>query len=877
MAIIRRITNLFRRSRLDAEIAAELQAHIDLRVEDNLGRGMDPEEARREALLRFGNRASTRERVMGADAALGIDSWWADVRYALRKLTKSPGFTLTAVFTLAVGIGVNTAIFSSMDAVVLRPLAVPAIDRVITLAEQNNAGYHPVTMADYQDWVRDSHAFEELSVRRETPMNLTGAGDAAQVDAALTSASFFSVLRVEPALGRLYAESETEPGRDAVAVLNYGMWKRRFGGDAGVLGRKIELDQRVYTIVGVLPKSVQYPSTADVFLPLAPTPQQLQNRKEHDYFVMGRLRDGITLGQAQAEMRTIANRIANAFPATNTSMTVHMEALLDGINGEYTPLYYRMLMGATLFVLLVVCANIANLQIARGIGRRPEIAMRRALGAGRWRLTRQLLIENVLLGVAGAAGGLLVGQIDLKVMNSYMPERVARYMSGWSNIHLSARTFLFSVALAALAGVVAGLMPALEALRVNPSDAMRAGSRSTIGSKRNHRLRNIFAVAQISLAVALVIGAALISKGMRTMLHAADAYEPLKMLTFNVSLPAARYGTPQKRETFYADTLQKLRTLPGVTHAELTSALPYTDDGWLRDCEIENRPLMPGKFQTALHLPVSEGYFGALRIPIVAGRGFTQSDSLESVPDAVVSQRFATQYFPNEDPIGHRIRMGGHESTEPWVRIVGVARETNYSLWDATPHEVVYTSAMQTAPAGIGYSVITTGDPMALAPQARRLIAAIDPALPLDVVETYQGRMNDNMTGLMYAAAMLIIDGLIALLLAAVGIFGVMANVVGERTREIGVRLAMGASRDDVTRMILRRASWLTGTGLALGLAAAFVLARLLANLLRGVQPHDAVVFTSISIAIAIVALAASWLPARRAASIDPMEALRAE
>jgi putative ABC transport system permease protein len=876
MAIIRRITNLFRRSSLNAEITAEVQSHIDLRIEDNMARGMTPEEARREALVRFGNAASTRERVMGADAALGLDSAWADVRYALRKLTKSPGFTVTAVFTLAVGIGVNTAIFSSMDAVVLRPLAVPAMDRVVTVAEQNNAGYHPVTMADYQDWVRDSHAFEELSVRREIPMNLTGAGDAAQIQAAVTSPSFFSALRVDPVLGRLYAESETEPGRDAVAVLNYGMWQRRFGGDASVLGRRIELDQRVYTIVGVLPKSVQYPSTADVFLPLAPTPQQLQNRKEHNYFVMGRLRDGVTLGQAQAEMRTIANRIASAYPTTNTGMTVHMEALLDGINGEYTPMYYRLLMGATLFVLLVVCANIANLQIARGIDRRPEIAMRRALGAGRWRLTRQLLIENVLLGIAGAAGGLLVGQIDLKVMNSYMPERVARYMSGWSNIHLSTRTFLFSVALAALAGVVAGLMPALEALRVNPSDAMRAGSRSTIGSKRNHRLRNIFAVAQISLAVALVIGAALISKGMRTMLHSADAYEPQKMLTFNVSLPAARYETPQKRAAFYADTLEKLRTLPGVTHAELTSSLPYTDEGWLRDCEIENRPLMPGKFQTALHLPVSEGYFGALRIAMVAGRGFTPSDSLESVPVAVVSQRFAAQYFPNEDPIGHRIRMGGHESTEPWVRIVGVAQETSYSLWDAT-HEVVYTSAMQTAPAGIGYSVITTGDPMALAPQARRVIAAIDPALPLDVVETYQGRMNDNMTGLMYAAAMLIIDGLIALLLAAVGIFGVMANVVGERTREIGVRLAMGASREDVMRMILRRASWLTGTGLALGLAAAFVLARLLANLLRGVQPHDAVVFTSISVAIAIVALAASWLPARRAARVDPMEALRSE
>jgi putative ABC transport system permease protein len=877
MAIIRRFTNLFRRSHLDREIAAELQAHIDLRIEDNIARGMNPEDARREALVRFGNTASTRERVMGADAALGIESWWADVRYAFRKLIKSPGFTLTAVFTLAVGIGVNTAIFSSMDAVVLRPLAVPAMDSVVTVAEQNNSGYHPVTLADYQDWVRDSRAFEELSVRREEQMNLTGAGDAAQVDAALTSASFFSALRVEPVLGRLYAESESQPGRDAVAVLNYGFWKRQFSGSEAVLGRRIELDQRVYTIVGVLPKSVQYPSTADVFLPLAPTPQQLQDRKDHRYFVAGRLRDGVTVGQAQAEMRTIAGRIASAYPATNAGMSVHVEPLLDGINGEYTPLYYRLLMGATLFVLLVVCANIANLQIARGIGRRPEIAMRRALGAGRWRLVRQMLIENALLGVAGAAGGLALGEIDLAVMNAFMPEQVARYMSGWSNIHFSARTFAFSVGLAVLAGVVSGLAPALGSLRVHPAEQLRAGSRSMIGSRRNHRLRNVFAVAQISLAVALVIGAALISKGMRVMLHAADAYEPQKMLTFNVSLPAARYGTPQQRATFYADTLEKLRALPGVTYAELTTALPNTDGGWLRDCEIENRPLMPGKFQTALYLPVSEGYLGALRIPIVAGRGFTRSDSLESVPVAVVSQRFAAQYFPDEDPIGHRVRMGGSESTEPWFRIVGVAQETSYSLWEVMPHAAVYTSAIQTAPASTGYSVITKGDPMAVAQQARRVLAAIDPTLPLNAVETYEDRVHLNLTGLMYASAMLAVDGLIALLLAAIGIFGVMANMVGERTREIGVRLAMGATRENVMGMILRRASWLTATGLGLGLAAAFVLARLLANLLRGVRPHDAVVFTSISVVIAIVALAASWLPARRAAAVDPMEALRAE
>ncbi|HEY3707546.1 MAG TPA: ABC transporter permease [Terracidiphilus sp.] len=878
MAIIRRIANLFRRSRLDADIAAELEAHIEMRVEENIGRGMSSAEARREALVRFGNQTSTREGVMGADAALSIDLWWSDVRYAMRKLVKTPGFTAIAVVSLAVGIGVNTAIFSNMDAVVLRPLAVPALDRVVTVASQNNSGYQPVSLADYEDWQRESRTFEELSARREAQMNLTGAGEAVQIEAALTSASFFSVLRVDPVLGRLYAESECRAGRDGVAVLNYGFWQRRFGGDAQVLGRKVELDERVYTIVGVLPKSVQYPSTADVFLPLAPPPLQLQDRKAHDYLVIGRLREGVTVGQAQAEIRTIADRLAQAYPGTNTGLTVHVEPLLNGINGDYTPLFYRLVMGATLFVLLVVCANIANLQIARGIQRRPEISMRRALGASRWRLMRQLLIENVLLGLGGAAGGLVVGQVFLKVMNSYMPASIARYMSGWSNIHLSGRTFFFSMVLAMLAGVVSGLAPAVEAVRVNPAEQIRAGSRSNIGSKRNHRLRSVFAVAQISLAVSLVIGAALISKGMQAMLHGADVYEPQKTLMFDVKLPAARYGTARERAAFYTASLARLRSLPGVKHAELMSALPYSDNDWVRDIEIENRPVMPGKFQSGMYLPVSEGFLPALQIAIQKGRGFTRNDTLDTVPVAVVSQRFVEQFFPNDDALGHRVRMGGHNSTEPWLTIVGVAQETSYSQWDSTPYAAVYVSTAQVAPASTEFAVIASSEnALPMAPAVRRALAGIDPALPLNALQTYQQFMHEKLTGLIYASAMLVIDAFIGLLLAAIGIFGAMANLVGERTREIGVRLAMGASRDDVLRMILRRASWLAGTGLALGLTMAFWLAKVLANLLRGVSPHDAVVFTSISIAIATVALAASWLPARRAARIDPMEALRAE
>ncbi len=810
-----------------------------------------------------------------------MQSLLQDVRYAARQLRKSPGFTIAAVLTLAIGIGANTALFSNMDAVVLHPLAVPQMDRVVTIAEQNHdgAGYLRASLGDYADWMRQSRSFEQMAVLTSSDMNMTGAGDAAHVRAAQNSASFFSVLRAQALLGRVFSASECEPGRDAVAVLNYGFWQRQFGADPAVLGRRFELDQRTFTVVGVLPKTMQYPSEVDVFLPFAPTPQQMENRTAHNYLVTGRLRNGVTVQQAQAEMRIIAERLSKAYPATNLGRSVKVEPLLDGINGDLTPLYYRMVMGATLFVLLVVCANVANLQFARGIARRPEIAMRTALGASRWRVMRQLLTENILLGLIGAVGGLVVAMVDLRLTLIAMPERVARYLAGWSNISLNGRALGFSLLLALGAGAVAGILPGIEALRVNLVDQLKAGSRGNIGSGRSHRLRSIFAISQISLAVALVVGAALMAKGMRSLLHLADTYKPEQSLTFHVTLPVSRYDSDLKQATWYANSLEKLRALPGVKSAVVTTSLPYGDMEWTQDFEIENRPVVPGKFQSGLRIPVSDGYFAALRIPLVAGRSFSRSDQMDSLPVAIVSRRFAAQYFPNQDPLGHRVRLGtesaGH--TRPWLTIVGVAEDASYSIWNPTPRVAVYTDVAQMPPQSATFAVTTGGNPLALAAPARKMLAGLDPGLPLDTVETYQQLLHDSLTGLIYASVMLIVDAGIALLLAAIGIFGVMANLVGERTREIGVRLAMGARREDVLGMILRRASWLTGTGIVVGLGMAFGLARLTANLLRGVRPDDPVVFGVITAAIALIALAASWIPARRAAGIDPMVALHDE
>jgi putative ABC transport system permease protein len=805
---------------------------------------------------------------------------WADVKYALRQLRKSPGFTLTAVLTLAIGIGANTAVFSLMDAVILRPLAVPDLGRVMTLAEHQDRGEpKQVAFANYEDWKRQSRSFEDLAVRTYGYMNMSGVGDAAHVQTALVSPNFFALLGVDPWIGRVFRQDEAQPGRDAVTILSYRFWQRQFGGDPGIVGRRVELDSRAYTVIGVMPKSLEYPSVADLFLPLALTPQQRNDRVARNYLVIGRLRAGVSVQAAQGEMQGIASQLSRQYPATNLGWSVTMAPLLKDLNGPLTSMYFRLIMGATIFVLLVVCANVANLQFARGLGRRNEIAVRTALGARRRVILRQLLVESVIVALVGAAAGLLLAQLDLHLALLAMPARVARYISGWGTISLNGRALGFSILLAVGAGIVSGIAPSLEALRVNLVDQLKAGGRSSTGTGQTHRLRNLFAIAQISLAVSLVIGAALMAKGMYATLHMADIYHPAQILTFDVHLPLERYATAQKQEDWYKASLSRIRALPGVKSAEVTTGLPYGNEGtWVEDFQIENRPLVPGQFQGAARLTVSSGFLNAIGIPIVAGRSFNDSDGSGATPVAIVSRKFADLYFSGTSPLGHRIRMGAErQSEDPWVTIVGVAADAHYDWTNENAQKTVYLNAAQTPLDGAKYVIVADGDPLALAPAVRQSLTALDNTLPLDAMQTYQGYLREALTGLMYAASMLAVDAGIALLLAAIGIFGVMANLVGERRREIGLRLILGARREDVAHMFLRRAGTLTAIGITAGIGIAAVLARLAASLLFGVHPGDPAVFVTTAVAIAGIALLASWLPARVAASVDPIDALREE
>ena len=803
----------------------------------------------------------------------------ADVKYALRQLRKSPGFTLTALLTLAIGIGCNSAMFSFMDAMVLRPLAVPDLRRVMTVSEDRGRGkyqYEWVTAPNYEEWKKQSRSFESLAMYQRYSMSLTGAGEAAHVDASRSTADFWEVMQIPMFMGRIFRPDECQPGRDGEAVLSYSFWQQQLASDPLVLGRKIELDQREYTVIGVAPRGLVYPPAIDLYLPMALTPAQLNDRADHGYLVVGRLRAGTTAREADVELHGIAARLQKMYPATNLGWSVLVVPLVDNISGSQTPLYMWLIMGATLFVLLIVCANVANLQFARGIARRPEIAMRTALGAPRNLLLRQLLTENILLGVAGALGGLLLAWLDLHLCFIYMPPRVARWVAGWNNVHLNGRALAFSMVLAVAAGIISGLAPAIEAMRVNLVDQLKSGSRTETGGAKSHRLRNIFATAQVALAVALVIGSALMCKGMWSTLDFARVYQPKQILKFMVTLPANRYGDPVKQAAWYKSSLDSLEAVPGVKQVATTTMLPYGEGGWVDDFRIENQVLPPGKFNSAVRVSVSPDFFAAFHIGLLQGRGFNSGDGLTTDPVAIVSRRFAERYFPGENPLGHRIQMeASRDSHEPWVRIVGVSDDAAYQWVDQTPQPAMYTDVLQLPVINVHYVVTTDVNPLSLAAEMRKSLAGIDPGLPLDNMETYDQDIHEQTTGLMYAAAMLAVDAGIALLLAAIGIYGVMANLVAERRREIGVRLAMGARREDVLGMILRRAGVLTALGTVVGVAMAALLARGIASLLVGVRPNDPLVFGSIIVSICVIALMSSWIPARRAAGVDPMEALR--
>ena len=802
-----------------------------------------------------------------------------DIRYAWRQIRSAPGFATIAILTFAIGLGTNTAMFSMMDAVVFRPLAVPELELVVEITEHRGGDdSSPVAMANFEDWKRQSRTFADLAIQSESALSLTGAGDPEHVQATRGSQNLLDLLGVQPWQGRNFRPGEDQAGHDQEAILSYSFWQNHFDQASNVLGRQLLLDGKAYTIVGVMPQGFHYAATSDLFLPLPMTAEIRNDRSRHGYTVIGRLRRGVTLNQARAEFQGIDAGLARAYPQTNLGWGAQLKPLIETINGEYTPMYMRMMMGVGFILLLIVCANISNLQFSRSLRRRPEIAIRSAMGAGRARILRQLLTESILLSLMGGAAGILIAKVNLHLNLIAMPQRIARFMPGWSNIGLNWRVLAYSMVLAAIVGIVSGVAPALAAMRVAVSEQLKAGGRTVSEGSKSHRMRNVFAVAQIALSVALVAGAALMATGMSTMLHATRRFDPSHLLTFGLVLPQARYQTAVQQTAFYDQTLERIRQVPGVSAANLTTAFPYNGAGvWWQDFVIEHQPTQPGEFRSTQRITITPDYLASMHVPLLTGRALSASDGANTLPVAVVSQKFVDSYFHGRNPIGQRVLLGKGEAATPWVTIVGVVGDV-VTLWvDRTPQPAVYLSHAQFPVADSSYAVRTSGDPLAVAAAVRHAIGRVDAELPVDNLESYDTYLHEALIGLSYVVVMMAVNAGIALILSAIGIFGVMANTVTERTHEIGIRLALGADRARIERMVIRRGLILAGIGLALGLPLAIGLAHAVASLIYGVGAGDKVIFTLTSLAIVVVSFVATWLPARRAAGVEPMTALRSE
>lgn len=803
-----------------------------------------------------------------------------DLRYGLRVLLKSPGFTALAVIALALGIGANTAVFSVAIAFLRKPVALPNLDRLVmllSLPPGETLNFSSVSPADYLDWKAQSHSYEEIAVWKYNDVNLTGTDEPEKLVGGFVSANFFDTVGVQPAIGRAFLPEEEQSGRDQEVILSHGLWQQRFGSDPAIIGKTMLLDGKKYNIVGVASRDFAFPVGVEVWLPLALRPEEQTLRSARTLFPLLRVKPGISVRDVRAEMATIEGRIAKQFPETEAGWTVKVLPVGVFVSGEQTNQYCQLLIGAVIFVMLIACANVANLLLARAATRNKEIAVRQALGAGRVRIVYQLLTESVLLAMVSAVFGLIFGKIGISLLRYYMPPSVEKYLPMWKHVKLEPDVFWYTVAVALLAGILSGIAPAFQTSRSYIHDALKEGGRGNSEGRDNQRLRTIFVTSEVALSLILLVGAGLMSKGVRSLLVVNQNLEPKSILTMHVSLPESEYKSPQLQAEFFDRALQKLKTIPGVKAAMVATEVPYGSEEVDNSVSIQNRPARAGEFRNANIENVNADYFNAFHIPLRAGRLLEESDGPEQAPVVVVSQRFAQQFFPGEDAIGKFIKAGGGDPKSPWAKIVGVVGDIKYGVFETQIAPPIYFPYRQ-APQAFTYMAIKTDrDPMAFVRAVHNEIATIDPKLPVSEFFTLEKVFSDQVLGLSYVAVMLTVMGIIALVLSAVGVYGVMAYSVTARTQEIGVRLAMGAQPRDVLRLVISRGILITAVGLLTGLPVAWGLAQLMASLIYGVSAGDLTTFVFITLLMGAITLVACYVPTRKAMSVDPIIALRYE
>ncbi len=874
----RKLMFLFQRRRFDRELAEEMQHHLDLKAQAGGG----TEEARFAAQRQFGNALLLHETSRDLWTWVWLETLVQDVRYGARMLRKNPGFASVAVLTLALGIAVNTTIFSVISGWLLKPPPVPDPDRVVMVVSTNAAralDREQVSAVDFRMWRAESHAFTDLAAAApDADFNLTGGGEPEHLDGMRVSAGYFDVLRVRPMLGRGFLPGEEQAGRDHVAVLSYGLWQRRFAADRNVIGKTVTLNGEKYVVAGVMPAEFRLTTFhAQMWTPLVLHATELtpKARDERSLVMYGRLKSGIGIEQARAEMAALAVRSERSYPASEKGWGANVMTLQEyTIERMHIRAGLSILMAAVVMVLLIACANIANLLLARGAAREQEIAVRIAMGAGRMRVTRQLLVESLLIAALGGGAGLLLAFWAVNVLRGMLTFNP--YVASLSaDVAMDYRVLMFTCLASVGAALLFGLVPAIRVSASDPQNTLRQGGRT--GNLRRGWGRNILVGAQIALAMLLAIGASLMVQATAEEMGGDYGYDSGRVAVVELSLSGPRYQDASRRAAFAGDVLEKLRAVPGVEAAAAADGIPF--DSGTPTFQVQGQPTLPTADRPkARYFGVTPDYFHVLGVALMQGRNFTASDAGNAPPVAIVNRPFVQRYFAGQQPIGRYISVDSDEDGPPvWREIVGIVPDIRASFGSKEEDPQMYVPYLQAPAAGVKCLVRAAGDANALGPALRRAVWSVDADQPIGEVATIAMQVSHMDAGDRIADGLLTLFGAMAVVLAAVGIYGVIAYTVAERTHEIGIRMALGARRSNVLVMIVSRGMLLAMVSAGIGLAAASALPGLFASMFTGWRVHPAVIFTTVPLVLLTAVLVAISIPAWRAARVHPMEALRYE
>jgi len=879
---------MLRRAQLDHDLDEELRSHIEMRAADNTAAGMSPQQARYEAQKRFGNTTLLKEDTRGVDIISWLDEAARDFRLALRLLQRSPGFTIVAILTLALGIGANTAIFSVIDSVLLRPLPYHEPDQLVMVWENNSQHPNPhntVSPPNFVDWQSRNTIFSSMAYIFDGRDNLTGNGDPQEVVVQDVSVNFFSLLGVNLLLGPGFTPENGQAGHDNVVILSYGFWNEHFAADPAIVGKSVVLNGHPQTVVGVAPQKFQWfikdgsltSAKPQMWSPFV-FPQSWSNHKDMGRFitVVARMKPGATYSQAQTQMTAIASQLEHEYPDSQSHWGVNVVPLRDQISGELRP-SLLVLFGAVAFVLLIACANVSSLLLARAASRERELAIRTAIGASRWRIARQLLMESLLLALIGGGLGVALAVWGTNALLAASP----RNLLDLAAISLDLRVLTFAVASTLLAGLLFGFLPSYISAHSRISETLKEGGRGSSAANRRAFARNAFVVAQLGLALVLLTGSGLLIRSFVRLIGVDPGFDTGHLLTFKVSLPRAKYGKDPVCLAFFQQLLAKLSTVPGVRSATMESFPPLAGLGAATAVHLLSQPPLALSDLPVTNVQVvGSNYFSTMNIPLRAGRLFNAQELTEEKHVTIINQAFADKYLHGVNPLGQKAAIYMKSLTETELQpseIIGVVGDVHQMGLDTVPEPTVYWPHPELVMSGMTILVRTANDPLSIASAARAALQQLDPELPLAGVATMDQLLADSLSRSRFTMLLLGIFAGVALVLAAVGIYGLIAYSVTQRTQELGIRIALGAQRRDVLRLVLAQGTRLTFLGVAIGLFAALALSRLLSTLLFAVSATDPLTFAGVATLLAVVALLACFIPARRATRVDPIVALRYE